>query len=177
MEPALSRSGTAWLFFKLAVFTLVAPGSVTVWAPLFWLHPSLRHQAHLASISGIAGCLIILAGVAGYVWCALDFLFQGRGTPAPIDPPKKVVQRGLYKYTRNPMYISILLVLLGESLVFQSRFLLEYAVIVAAIVHLFVYFYEEPTLTKRMGASYAEYQKEVPRWIPRLRVRMRNHAV
>lgn len=177
MQSAESKLETAWLFLKLAIFTLIAPGSVTVWVPFYWLRPQLRGQGNLLSLARMFGCIVLLAGVAGYLWCSLDFLFQGRGTPAPIDPPKIVVRRGLYKYSRNPMYISVLLVILGECIVFRSWFLLKYAAIVAAIFHFWVMVYEEPTLRRQMGDSYMQYCENVPRWIPRLGGSTSHHAV
>lgn len=107
----------------------------------------------------------------GYFWCAWDFAFAGRGTPAPFDPPKILVARGLYRFVRNPMYVSILMVLLGESLLLKSLLLLRYAAIWLVIVHVFVLLYEEPTLRRKFGASYEQYCKDVGRWIPRPRRR------
>ena len=112
--------------------------------------------------------LCVLLGAMGYLWCGLDFAFAGRGTPAPIDPPKDLVARGLYRFVRNPMYISVLLVLLGESLVLQSADLLRYAGVAGVGFFLFVLLYEEPALRSKFGPSYQRYCEEVPRWIPRM---------
>lgn len=177
MSPTGSKLETAWLFFKLALFTIFVPGSVTVWVPFYWLRPQLRSEANVFTATGIFGCAVLVTGIAGYLWCALDFLFQGRGTPAPIDPPKTVVHRGLYDYSRNPMYISVLLVILGECLIFRSWFLLKYVGFVAVIFHFWVMIYEEPILRRNMGDSYLQYCEKVPRWIPRFTGRMSHHAV
>jgi protein-S-isoprenylcysteine O-methyltransferase Ste14 len=171
------RPATVWLLVKLAVFTLFVPGTVTVWLPLFYMYPGLRHRPMAWNAHALGGLILIALGAAGYFWCALDFAFAGRGTPAPIDPPKFLVARGLYRFSRNPMYLSVLTVLAGESLLFWSARLLGYAACVAVLFHLFVYFYEEPNLKKRMGAAYEQYVQDVPRWIPRFRRAERTNAL
>lgn len=165
------------ILLKLAVFTLAAPGTVTVWLPLFALFPSIRHRPVEWSWMAAAGIALIAIGAAGYLWCALNFAFFGRGTPAPIDMPKYLVVRGPYRYTRNPMYISVLTVLLGETALFRSVALLEYAGGVAICFHLFVLAQEEPALRRKMGKAYTKYCEEVPRWIPRGVRRRRIDAV
>jgi protein-S-isoprenylcysteine O-methyltransferase Ste14 len=100
------------------------------------------------------------------LWCAWDFTFAGRGTPAPIDPPKELVVQGLYRYVRNPMYVGILSILLGEALLFASWSLFGYAAVVFILFFLFVVLYEEPILMRKFGESYLQYCKNVPRWIP-----------
>jgi protein-S-isoprenylcysteine O-methyltransferase Ste14 len=99
----------------------------------------------------------------------VDFVFEGRGTPAPIEPPKELVLSGFYRYVRNPMYVGIALILAGHFLWFGYWSLLIYLVIVCAAFHAFVTLYEEPNLRRRFGASYEDYLKRVPRWIPRLK--------
>ena len=160
-----AHPATLLLLLKLLVFTAAVPGTVTVWLPLFYIFPALRHRPVAWNGSALGGLIPIALGTAGYLWCALDFAFAGKGTPAPIDPPKVLVARGLYKFSRNPMYLSVLLVLAGESLFFWSARLLGYAAWVAVGFHLFVYFYEEPNLKRRMGAEYSQYLADVPRWI------------
>jgi protein-S-isoprenylcysteine O-methyltransferase Ste14 len=112
------------------------------------------------------GLLPILLGIAIYLWCAWDFTFTGRGTPAPIDPPKELVVRGLYRYTRNPMYVGVLSILLGEALIFGSKRLFEYTAVVFGFFYLFVLLYEEPILRQKFGESYQAYCRAVPRWLP-----------
>jgi protein-S-isoprenylcysteine O-methyltransferase Ste14 len=108
-----------------------------------------------------------LLGAAIYFWCAWDFTFAGKGTPAPIYPPKELVATGLYRYVRNPMYAGILTLLLGEALFFASWRLLEYAGFVFLAFHLFVTLYEEPALRQKFGDSYKRYCATVSRWIPK----------
>jgi protein-S-isoprenylcysteine O-methyltransferase Ste14 len=120
--------------------------------------------------------LPIALGAAFYCWCAWEFASAGRGTPAPIDPPKLLVARGLYRVVRNPMYVGVLLVLLGESLVFGSWDLLRYAVLVWLCFHLFVVLYEEPALRRKFGASYEDYCQRVWRWTLQLPPRGRTEG-
>ena len=108
----------------------------------------------------------MLLGASIYLWCAWDFTFAGRGTPAPIDPPKALVVRGLYRYMRNPMYVGVLSILVGEALFFESRTLFEYAAIVFIFFYLFVVLYEEPVLKQKFGEPYQRYRQTVPRWLP-----------
>ncbi len=107
---------------------------------------------------------LVTAGVAIYGWCAWDFTFAGRGTPAPIDPPKELVLRGLYRWSRNPMYVGVLSVLAGETVLFLSLPLLVYALLVLTMFQIFIVLYEEPHLRRTFGASYADYCSRVPRW-------------
>lgn len=160
-----SRHAIVTNLLKLAVFTALVPGTVTVWAPVFLLLPRIHHRSPSMNLSGVSALLVIALAAGGYFWCALDFAFKGQGTPAPVDPPKVLVIQGLYKYTRNPMYVSVLMVLVGESLLFESTWLLGYAAAFALGFHSFVVLYEEPTLRRRMGAAYVQYCRKVPRWI------------
>ena len=99
----------------------------------------------------------------------LDFATAGRGTPFPLDPPRQLVTRGLYRYVRNPMYWGAGMFLLGEAILFASWPIVAYLGALWLGVHLFVVFYEEPTLTRTFGASYEEFLRTVPRWVPRKR--------
>jgi protein-S-isoprenylcysteine O-methyltransferase Ste14 len=150
---------------KTVIFTVVVPGTVTILVPRWLL--SSRRIPDLPLIARPIGLPLLLAGAAIYFWCAWDFAAAGRGTPAPIDPPKELVARGLYRYSRNPMYVGITAILLGEALLWRSRALLEYAAIVFGFFFLFVLAYEEPVLEKKFGNAYERYRQVVPRWIPR----------
>jgi protein-S-isoprenylcysteine O-methyltransferase Ste14 len=93
---------------------------------------------------------------------------QGRGTPLPADPPRKLIISGFYRYVRNPIYVGVLLIFLGHFLWFGYWALLMYAIVSFLGVHAFVVLYEEPTLKRKFGPSYEDYLKRVPRWIPKL---------
>ena len=111
-----------------------------------------------------------IAGAATYFWCLWDFAVTGRGTPAPVDPPKQLIVRGLYRYVRNPMYLGVLLVIVAWNLAFPSGALVQYGLAVAVAFHLTVLLIEEPLLRHKFGAAYEAYLHAVPRWIPRLRL-------
>ena len=93
---------------------------------------------------------------------------RGRGTPAPIAPTKKLVVEGLHRYVRNPMYIGVATIVLGQAVLFHSWHIIEYLACVLVSVNFFVLFYEEPTLAQQFGPEYAEYRRTVPRWIPKI---------
>jgi len=151
------------LALKNVLFTLFVPGTVAVLVPLLIVRAT---QPTIEPISW-PGWLLIAAGLALYAWCLWNFATVGRGTPGPWDPTEKVVATGPYRWVRNPMYIAVLAVVLGEGWLFMSLALVAYALVVAAIVHTFVVVYEEPTLTDQFGASYVAYREQVRRWIPR----------
>jgi protein-S-isoprenylcysteine O-methyltransferase Ste14 len=114
------------------------------------------------------GLLPLAAGTYIILLCLFAFAWQGRGTPAPFDAPRELVAVALYRYVRNPMYWGAFLILLGQSILFgHDRGALWYFALFAACAHLFVMAYEEPTLSRKFGASYQEYLRNVPRWIPR----------
>lgn len=148
-----------WLLIKNLAFTVLVPGSVAVFVPVLVF---ARGPAQ-PSIIAIA---LLLAGGSIYAWCVWDFAVAGRGTPAPIDPPKDLVVRGLYRYTRNPMYVGVLTVIFGWALLFRAWPIALYGACVGAGFHLFVILYEEPHLTAVFGAAYQRYCAAVSRWLP-----------
>jgi protein-S-isoprenylcysteine O-methyltransferase Ste14 len=151
---------------KSLVFLIIAPGMVAGYIPLVLLRKGAQLQTGFFSY--LAFPLWITGGVV-LLWSFWNFLVQGRGTPAPIDPPKELVATGFYRYVRNPMYVGVLLILIGHFLWFGYWPLLAYTVLAFLIVHLFVTLYEEPTLKRKFGAAYEDYLQRVPRWIPRFR--------
>jgi protein-S-isoprenylcysteine O-methyltransferase Ste14 len=155
------------LLLKIVVFTLVAPGTVTVLVPALVLQGGLDPTA-VRGFRGAAGVVLMLGGALLYGWCAWAFARVGRGTPAPVDPPRVLVTGGLYAWTRNPMYLGVLSVLLGEAVAFGSSRLLAYAAVVFLAFHLFTVLYEEPAHRRRFGPAFEEYCRRVPRWLPRL---------
>jgi protein-S-isoprenylcysteine O-methyltransferase Ste14 len=107
-----------------------------------------------------------VSGAALAVWCILSFAFLGRGTPAPFDPPRRLVLRGPYRYVRNPMYLGAALALAGAALFYRSGALLAYTGAFLLVMHAFVVWYEEPTLRRTFGESYEAYRRQVRRWLP-----------
>lgn len=150
------------LLLKNLIFTVVVPGSVAVWVPLLLAGERLPASGWPMGLA----LVLFLTGGSIYAWCVWDFASFGRGTPAPIDAPKKLVIRGLYRYVRNPMYVGVLTVILGWAALFRSPGLVLYAAIVAIWMHLFVRFYEEPRLTREFGEQYVAYKAGVRRWLP-----------
>lgn len=151
---------------KTLIFTILVPGSITVGMPYLLLSSRLAVYSHEIGSLRRAGILPIALGTVFYLWCAWDFAFAGRGTPAPLDPPRLLVTRGLYRLVRNPIYVGVLLILAGEGVLFESLTLLIYALLVWLVFHIFVIAYEEPTLKEKFGTAYEEYRTAVPRWIP-----------
>ena len=151
------------LFIRNLLFTLVVPGAGAVYVP-WWI---LSHQGSTPTPVAWYAVIFIVMGVALYLWCVSLFASLGRGTPGPWDAPQRFVAVGPYRWVRNPIYISALLVVIGEAWLFLSLSLLLYAIVIAIISHLFVISYEEPTLRRNFGQAYEEYLHTVPRWIPR----------
>jgi protein-S-isoprenylcysteine O-methyltransferase Ste14 len=119
----------------------------------------------------VAGMAIAAIGGAIALWCIFTFVALGRGTPAPFDPPRRLVVRGPYRYVRNPMYIGAALALLGAAIVYRSAALALYALAFLLVLHAFVLWYEEPTLRRIFGAEYEAYTGAVRRWLPLPRAR------
>jgi protein-S-isoprenylcysteine O-methyltransferase Ste14 len=125
-------------------------------------------QVDTGIVAYLAFPLWLFGGVI-LLWSFWNFLKEGRGTPAPIDPPKELVETGFYRYVRNPMYVAVLSIVIGYFLWFGYWNLLIYAIVVFVAFNSFVAYYEEPTLKRKFGSSYEDYLKRVPRWIPRFR--------
>lgn len=152
--------GTA-VFFVVApcVVAGLVPWLLTGWnagsASAWWL--PLR----------VAGALLAAAGIGVIVHAFTRFVVEGRGTPAPVAPPEHLVVGGLYRYVRNPMYLAVVAVVVGQALLLWRPVLLLYAALIWAVVALFARFYEEPGLRRRFGSRYEEYYRAVPAWRPR----------
>ncbi len=152
------------LALRAILFVVLLPGTVAGYVPFRILRADDRlHIPDLGPSSVGAGVLVIV-GAAVLFRCVWDFFATGRGTLAPIDPPRVLVVRGLYRFTRNPMYNGVLAVIAGEAWFFGSLSLLKYALLMLVMFHLFVVLYEEPALTSQFGESYRAYRQAVPRW-------------
>jgi protein-S-isoprenylcysteine O-methyltransferase Ste14 len=150
------------LFFLIAPFTL---GFVVPWAIADWdMGPLFRENILFPA----AGVVLVLAGLVPLVESFARFATVGLGTPAPVAPPKHLVVTGFYRYVRNPMYLGVLMIILGNALILRNWAVGAYGVLVTLGFTAFVIGYEEPTLRRSFGAEYAEYCRNVPRWRPRL---------
>jgi len=151
-----------------AVFLVIAPGFVAGlvlwWISRWWIEPPFLGMQLFRIIGGVfagLGAVVLLDSFA-------RFALQGLGTPAPVFPTRNLVVTGLYRYVRNPMYIAVLITILGQGLISGNVTLLEYGGLVFLLFHAFVTLYEEPALRASFGPEYKSYCAQVPRWIPRL---------
>ncbi|UVK46913.1 isoprenylcysteine carboxylmethyltransferase family protein [Mesorhizobium sp. AR07] len=150
-----------------AAFFIAAPGVVAGLLP--WLLTD-RWALPWSSLPGFVpvGGLLIIVAIAALLHAFGRFALEGLGTPAPVAPTERLVIGGIYRYVRNPMYVAVLSIILGQALLFLSWTLAAYAVIGAIAMGSFVRFYEEPTLARRYGDEYETYRRNVPGWLPRL---------
>jgi len=161
----LAVASRASAIAKTVLFTVCVPGTVGGYIP-WWLRDGTHIQVH--GLEAWAATAVIVVGVAIYLHTAFwGFAGIGLGTPAPIDPPKILVVRGLHHYVRNPMYLGVALAIAGQAWLFHSLAIVIYLCCDLLIVHLFVLFYEEPTLQRQFGEEYERYRAQVPRWLPR----------
>jgi protein-S-isoprenylcysteine O-methyltransferase Ste14 len=161
MQRVSAVLGSA-LFFVVAPCVLAGliPWSMTRWE----FRPAFFGLEGARSV----GVLLILVGLPGLVDSFARFALQGLGTPAPIAPPQNLVVTGLYRYVRNPMYVAVVAVILGQAILFGDGRLMTYGVFMWLAFHAFVLTYEEPVLAQSFGAEYEDFRANVPRWIPRL---------
>jgi protein-S-isoprenylcysteine O-methyltransferase Ste14 len=151
-----------------AFFLVIAPGTVAGLVP-WWIsnwriRPALLDFPYFRWL----GVLLIVAAVPVLLDSFARFALQGLGTPAPVFPTQHLVVSGLYRYVRNPMYVAVATVILGQGLLFGNVQVLEYGGLVWLGFHLFVVFYEEPTLRRSFGSEYEAFCAHVGRWVPRL---------
>jgi protein-S-isoprenylcysteine O-methyltransferase Ste14 len=162
------RVESAWLGVRSLLWTLLLPGMVAGYLP--WRFFGLREvRLDPGDPLHLAGVVTMAVGAALLGACIWEFAHSGRGTLAPIDAPRELVVRGLYRYVRNPMYLSVATILLGELLLTRSPALLAFAAAWFLLVNLMVIGYEEPALRRRFGDSYRRYTRAIGRWLPSLR--------
>jgi protein-S-isoprenylcysteine O-methyltransferase Ste14 len=154
-----------------AVFLVIAPGFVAGLVPC-WISGWRLEPAFLGlPLLRFIGAALIALGAIGLLDSFIRFAVQGVGTPAPVFPTRHLVVTGLYRYVRNPMYVSVLSAIIGQGLLFGNVRLLGYGALVWLAFHFFVLLYEEPTLNATFGSEYEAFRATVPRWIPRLTVK------
>lgn len=140
-------------------------GVVPWWISRWRMQPALLGS----SASRLLGLVLVAAGLAVLLDSFARFALHGRGTPAPILPPRHLVVSGLYRHVRNPMYVAVVSMIAGQGLVLGDLRVVSYGAVVWLAFHLFVLGYEEPKLRHSFGAEYERFCTNVPRWIPRLR--------
>jgi protein-S-isoprenylcysteine O-methyltransferase Ste14 len=150
-----------------AIFLVIAPGVIAGLIP--WLISGWHEEPPLFGVPAtrFIGVILVVLGIPVLLDSFARFAIDGLGTPAPVFPTRTLVIRGFYRYVRNPMYVSVILIIFGQGLFFGDVRLFVYGLFLWLITHLFVVFYEEPTLRKSFGAEYERYRASVPRWIPR----------
>jgi protein-S-isoprenylcysteine O-methyltransferase Ste14/pimeloyl-ACP methyl ester carboxylesterase len=148
------------MFLRALTAFLALPGLAAFVAPLLLAWPRVREGAFSA-----LALVLLIPGITLLIWCVRDFLVTGKGTLAPWDPPRNLVSSGPYRFSRNPMYVAVSLILFGWAIAFGSWTLVLYALIVMAAFHLRVLFHEEPYLSRTHGRRWDDYRARVPRWI------------
>jgi protein-S-isoprenylcysteine O-methyltransferase Ste14 len=149
------------------LFLVVAPGVVARLVPYHLT--GWEREGAVRTHATVAGWLLVAGGLAALLPSFARFALQGLGTPAPVAPTEHLVVTGLYRHVRNPMYLAVASLIVGQALILGRPGLLFYAALFAATVFAFVRGYEEPALTQQFGAEYEAYRRAVPGWWPRLR--------
>lgn len=153
------------LLLRNLFFTIIQPGVLVGLVPYLYLRYTHREIVPAAwEATHIIGAGLIIVGVGVAVACILQFATEGKGTLSPIDPTKQLVIRGLYRYSRNPMYVGVMLIMIGETLFWASLALAIYAVVVFIGFNLFIILHEEPRCRRDFGDEYSEYCQRVGRW-------------
>jgi protein-S-isoprenylcysteine O-methyltransferase Ste14 len=154
------------IWFRALFFVLVVQATVVGLVPYLLARREFGLRMSLGSAS-LAGAIPLAIGAVILLWCNYLFVVHGRGTAAPYEPPRALVKRGAYRYTRNPMYLSAILMVCGIAVLSQAAVLLAYALVLAVAYHVFIRSHEEPRLRRSFGADYEQYCARVPRWLPR----------
>ena len=152
-----------------AVFFGAAPGVVAglvPWLLTGWMLPPASMTSLI--VRGCLAAVAVLTGLVVLIGAFVRFVREGSGTPAPVAPTDRLVIGGVFRFVRNPMYLAVVTILLGQSLLFASTTLLIYTLLVGAAMTAFVRWYEEPVLAARYGRQYEDYRRNVRGWLPRL---------
>jgi protein-S-isoprenylcysteine O-methyltransferase Ste14/8-oxo-dGTP pyrophosphatase MutT (NUDIX family) len=151
-------------FLRTLVFGALVPATIIVVVPAVILRATGTEGE--GGVLRLVGLVPLVVGIAILAWCFAGFIVEGEGTPAPYDPPHRLVTGRLYGWMRNPMYAAVIIILLGEAMFYGSVALLIWAAVASVLFNFFVVLYEEPTLRERFGPAYEAYLEHVPRWIP-----------
>jgi protein-S-isoprenylcysteine O-methyltransferase Ste14 len=150
------------VFWQALFAFLVLPGTIGFAIPLLLIAPPPSRSAF-----SLVGLFALIPGIVILLWCVREFYYAGKGTLAPWTPPKSLVTTGLYRFSRNPMYVGVSLILLGWAIGYQSRALALYFLTVAILFHVRVIWAEEPFLASTHGDAWTHYKGRVPRWLGR----------
>lgn len=155
-----------FVIVRAVTYSALFIGFLLIYAPARLLSWSGIVRPAAIGVQQVVAMVIGAAGAAIALWCIFTFAANGKGTPAPFDPPRLLVIKGPYRFVRNPMYLGAGLALAGAALFYQSWSLLDYAGVFLLATHLFVVWYEEPTLRRTFGPEYETYCRQVRRWWP-----------
>jgi protein-S-isoprenylcysteine O-methyltransferase Ste14 len=169
-RPPASRSERALAAAASALFLVLAPGTVAGYVPWRISRWRVGYPGDGTAFLPlrVLGALLIAAGLGVLLDSFARFALQGVGTPAPPLPTRHLVVSGLYRHVRNPMYVAVAALILGQGAFFGSLGVVEYGALVWVCFHVFVLAYEEPTLRRQFGDEYEAFRAHVPRWLPRL---------
>lgn len=155
----------ASLFLRNLIFTILLPGTVAGWIPYTLIRDEWVSIIQSLESFQYLGVPVFLLGFIILLLCIIRFAVDGRGTLAPIDPTKKLVVTGLYRYSRNPMYVGVITMLIGEAIFTWAADLWIYTLVVFIAFNLFIRFIEEPRLKRDFGEEYRRYCQRVRRWV------------
>jgi protein-S-isoprenylcysteine O-methyltransferase Ste14 len=155
-----------FVLLRAVTYATLFIGFVLIFLPARFLAWSGVARPPGIGLTQAIGILTTALGAALALWCIISFALLGKGTPAPFDPPRRLVIRGPYKYVRNPMYLGAAIALAGAALFYESAVLASYVAVFLLVTHAFVLWYEEPTLQETFGAEYDAYCSRVRRWWP-----------
>ena len=159
-------SVTMFVLVRAVTYAALFIGLVLVYLPDRFLLWSGIVRPAVIGARQVAGTIMVTIGTATALWCVFTFVFIGKGTPAPFDPPRKLVVRGPYRFVRNPMYLGAGMTLTGAAVFYRSLSIFIYTCSFSLATHVFVVLYEEPTLRRTFGDEYEAYLRCVRRWIP-----------
>ena len=158
-----------FVIIRTIIYATIFIGLVLIYVPARLLTWSGIVRLTVIELPQVAGMVVGIVGAVVALSCILTFVSTGKGTPAPFDPPRKLVIQGPYRFVRNPMYVGAIVSIAGAALFYQSLWLLGYTGILFLLSHCFVVFYEELTLRKTFGQEYETYCRQVNRWLPKLK--------
>jgi len=156
-----------FVIVRAIIYATIFVSLVLVLLPAQLLSAAGLSRPETTGVAQVIGLVVLILGMTLALWCVAVFAILGKGTPAPFDPPRKLVVRGPYRFVRNPMYIGAGMALSGAALYFRSVEILWYFFGLVIVVFLFIVFYEEPTLRRMFGEEYEEYCRKVRRMLPR----------